>query len=81
MTRFATFTADGRQLYGAVAAGGLIALSDDFPDWPTLRAVIAAGGLKRLAEAAEGREITHPDGQLPLGHSRCPTRKRSSASG
>lgn len=64
MTRFATFTADGRQLYGAVAAGGLIALSDDFPDWPTLRAVIAAGGLKRLAEAAEGREITHPDGSF-----------------
>ncbi len=62
MTRFATFTADGRQLYGAVAEGGLIALSPDFPQWPTLRSVIAAHGLPALAEAAADLSVTHPDG-------------------
>ncbi len=62
MTRFATFTADGRQLYGAVAEGGLIALSPDFPQWPTLRSVIAAQGLPALAEAAADLSVTHPDG-------------------
>jgi 2-keto-4-pentenoate hydratase/2-oxohepta-3-ene-1,7-dioic acid hydratase in catechol pathway len=59
---FATFTADGRRAYGAVASGGIIALSQDFPHWPTLRAVIAADGLGALAAAAEDRTVTHPDG-------------------
>ena len=62
MTRFATFTAGGKRLYGAVAEGGMIALSPEHPDWPSLRHAIAAGGLPRLAEAAAGRDVTHPDG-------------------
>ena len=61
-TRFATFTADGQQHYGIVANGGIIAVSAQFPQWPTLREVIAADGLGILAQAAAGRGVTHPDG-------------------
>jgi 2-keto-4-pentenoate hydratase/2-oxohepta-3-ene-1,7-dioic acid hydratase in catechol pathway len=62
--RFATFTAAGRQFYGVAMDGGVIALSPAFPEWPTLRAVIAAGGLQALAEAAVGRAVTHPAGMF-----------------
>jgi 2-keto-4-pentenoate hydratase/2-oxohepta-3-ene-1,7-dioic acid hydratase in catechol pathway len=61
-TRFATFTAGGRQYYGAVAEGGMIALSPDFPQWPTLRTVIAADGFGTLEQAAVGRATSHPAG-------------------
>ena len=60
-TRLATFTAGGKQLYGAVKDGGVVALSPDFPQWPTLREVVAADGLPALSAAA-GRAVTHPDG-------------------
>ena len=59
---FATYTADNQQFYGAVAEGGMIALSPDCPDWPTMRNVIEAGGLAQLAKMAQGREVTHADG-------------------
>ena len=62
MMRLATFTAGGRQMWGAVAETGLIALSDDFPHWPTLRWMISARGWKTVSELAEKREITHPFG-------------------
>lgn len=60
--KFATVRADGAQLYGAVVEDGFIALSPDFPDWPTLREVIAADGLSRLEVATAGRAATHPNG-------------------
>ncbi len=63
-TRFATIRAGGRQVYGVVGEGGVVALSDDFPQWPSLRAVIAAGGLGVLARAAEGRAVTHAEGHF-----------------
>ncbi|MEH6831562.1 MAG: fumarylacetoacetate hydrolase family protein [Sulfitobacter sp.] len=56
---FATYTADDQQFYGAVAETGMIALSPDCPDWPTMRNVIEAGGLPKLAEMAQGRDVTH----------------------
>jgi 2-keto-4-pentenoate hydratase/2-oxohepta-3-ene-1,7-dioic acid hydratase in catechol pathway len=59
---FATFTAGDQQFYGAVADGGMIALSPDFPDWPTLRDVVEAQGLDRLQRLAEGRSVTHAQG-------------------
>ena len=62
--RFATFTANESQFYGAVAKGGMIALSADFPQWRTLRNVIEANGLGDLEKAASGRDITHPDGSF-----------------
>ncbi|MEM9012682.1 MAG: fumarylacetoacetate hydrolase family protein [Pseudomonadota bacterium] len=58
--RFATFRAGDEALYGAVTDDGMIALSPHFPDWPSLREVIAADGLPRLAERAAGRPVTHP---------------------
>ena len=62
--RFATVRAEGRQLYGAVVEGGFVALSGDFPQWPSLREVIAADGLGALEAAAEGRGVTHPEGRF-----------------
>ncbi len=62
MTRLASFTAAGRQQYGAVVAGGIVQLSDAHPQWKTLREVIAVGDLRILAKAAQGRAVTHPDG-------------------
>lgn len=59
--KFATVSTDDGQLYGAVVDGGFIALSGDFPQWPTLREVIAEDGLGALAEAVEGRAVTHPE--------------------
>ncbi|UWQ79626.1 fumarylacetoacetate hydrolase family protein [Leisingera sp. S132] len=59
--RFATCTANGETFYGAVTDAGMIALSPQFPDWPTLREVIAADGLPALAKAAEGMPVTHTD--------------------
>jgi 2-keto-4-pentenoate hydratase/2-oxohepta-3-ene-1,7-dioic acid hydratase in catechol pathway len=61
---FATFTANGQQLYGVAVAEGMIALSPDFPHWPTLRAVIAGDGLQVLAQAAQGRHVTHTHGRF-----------------
>lgn len=63
-TRFATIEAGGRQVYGVVVEGGVIALSDAFPQWPSLRAVIEAGALGQLAAAAKGRAVSHPEGSF-----------------
>ena len=63
--KFATFSADGTQYYGAVADdGGMIALSPDHPHWPSLRDVIQAGALGALEQAARGRAVTHPQGSF-----------------
>lgn len=61
---FATFTADGVQHYGAVAEGGMIVLSSDFPQWATLRDVVEHSGFGALATAAEGRAVTHAHGEF-----------------
>jgi len=60
--RIATFSANGETLYGVVAEGGMIALSPDFPQWRTLREVVEAGALEELVAAAEGRAVTHREG-------------------
>lgn len=59
--KFATVTANGEQYYGAIVKGGFVALSPGFPQWPTLYDVIAGQGLAVLADAAEGRAVTHTD--------------------
>ena len=68
--RFATYSAAGRTFYGAVGDTGLIALSPDFPQWPTLRNVIEAQALPALEKAAAGRAVTHEYGsfqwQIPV---------------
>ena len=52
--RLATYSAGGKTAYGAVTDRGIIDLSARFgKDYPTLREVIAAGALMKLAEEAE----------------------------
>ena len=57
--RFAAFEAGGETGYGAVTKDGIIALSEQFPQWPTLREAIECGGLRKLAKAAAGRQASH----------------------
>ncbi len=68
MMRIATFTADGQTFYGVVTDRGAIALSPGFPEWPTMRDVIAAGGLPELEKAAHGKDVTHAvfDYEIPV---------------
>ena len=63
-SRLATIRAQGRQFFGVVTEGGFIALNDVFPHWAGLRQVIEAGALDRLAEAAQGRAVTHAEGSF-----------------
>ena len=60
----ATFTAGGQQFWGAVANGGMVALSPDFPQWKTLRNVIEAGAVQTVLDAAAGKPVSHPDGSF-----------------
>lgn len=64
MTRLATYTAGGRQYWGAVADDGMIALSPGFPQWRSLRNVIEAGAIPEVLAAADGRAVTHPAGSF-----------------
>jgi 2-keto-4-pentenoate hydratase/2-oxohepta-3-ene-1,7-dioic acid hydratase in catechol pathway len=53
--RFATFSAGGRTGYGVVSGDRIIDLSKRYgTTWPTLREVIEAGALARLADEAAG---------------------------
>lgn len=54
-------------LYGAVSDAGFTALSPHFPQWKTLRDVIAAGGLHDLAVAAAEHAPTHEPGGFAYG--------------
>lgn len=52
--RLATFKAGGRTRYGAITSKGAVDLSAlHGAEWPTLREVIEAGALSRLAEEAQ----------------------------
>jgi 2-keto-4-pentenoate hydratase/2-oxohepta-3-ene-1,7-dioic acid hydratase in catechol pathway len=58
--RLATYSLGGRTAYGAVVDGGMVDLSARYAkDFPTLREVIAAGALTKLAEDAAGRSPDH----------------------
>src|SRR6266404_679875 len=58
--RLATYSVDGATRYGAVTAGGIVDLSARFArDYPTLREVIAAGALMKLAEAGAKHAPDH----------------------
>jgi 2-keto-4-pentenoate hydratase/2-oxohepta-3-ene-1,7-dioic acid hydratase in catechol pathway len=60
-SRLATYTINGKTKYGVVAQGGLIDLSSRFgKDYPTLREVIAAGALTKLADDAAKRTPDDP---------------------
>src|SRR3954452_1760215 len=58
--RIATFLMDGSARYGALVGNGMVDLSARFGnEFPTLREVIAAGALTKLAEDAAGRAPDH----------------------
>jgi 2-keto-4-pentenoate hydratase/2-oxohepta-3-ene-1,7-dioic acid hydratase in catechol pathway len=58
--RLATFSVGGSLRYGAVTDGGVVDLSARYSkDYPSLKEVIAAGALMRLAEDAAGRSPDH----------------------
>ncbi len=60
-SKFASFTRHGQQGYGIITDAGVIDLSARFgPDYPTLQAVVEAGALLRLEEAARGLEADFP---------------------
>jgi 2-keto-4-pentenoate hydratase/2-oxohepta-3-ene-1,7-dioic acid hydratase in catechol pathway len=58
--RIATFAVGGSTRYGAVVEGGVVDLSARFAnEYPTLREVVAAGALTRLAEEAARHQPDH----------------------
>jgi 2-keto-4-pentenoate hydratase/2-oxohepta-3-ene-1,7-dioic acid hydratase in catechol pathway len=57
-----TFTAKGAQLWGVTAQGGVLALSNQFPEYRTMRNVIEAGAIPAVLAAAAGRPANHADG-------------------
>lgn len=61
-----TFSAGGRSHWGVTAPGGVLALSGQFPQWPTLRAVIAANSIPEVLEAGRGRPASHGEGEYVL---------------
>ena len=62
--KFGTFRANERREFGAIVEDGAVSLSAEFPEWPTLRGAVAAGGLRRLESVARGRSATHPNGSF-----------------
>jgi len=62
--RFATYTSNETQYYGAVTNDGMIALSPQFPHWKTLRNVIQADGFDALEIAASNQPVTHENGSF-----------------
>ena len=62
--KFATICSQSIELYGAVTDAGVIALSQDFPQWATLKDVIAAQGLPILSAAADGMAVSHHNGSF-----------------
>ncbi len=62
--RLATVGADGQELWGAVVEGGFADLSGRFPQWRSLRAVIAAGALPQVVEAAAEAAVSHAEGRF-----------------
>lgn len=59
-----SFTTEGRPQWGVSAEGGVLALSDEFPLWRTLRDVIAAGAIPQVLEAATARPASHSEGSF-----------------
>ena len=62
--KFVTIRSQGAVSYGAVTDAGVTALSQYFPQWATLKDVIAAQGLPALSEAIVGAAISHPNGSF-----------------
>lgn len=59
-----SFTAGDRALWGVAAGDGVLDLSAEFPQYPTLRDVIAANAIPQVLEAAQGRAPSHAPGSF-----------------
>ena len=59
-----SFTAEGRPHWGVSVPGGVLALSDAFPQWRTLRNLIEAGAIPQILAAATGRAASHSEGSF-----------------
>lgn len=70
--KFATYSSEGRTFYGAVTDTGMVDLSADFPQWPTLTHVMEAGALDQIGAGAESKPVTHTDFEyeMVLPHTR-----------
>jgi 2-keto-4-pentenoate hydratase/2-oxohepta-3-ene-1,7-dioic acid hydratase in catechol pathway len=64
--RFATYSVGNERFYGAVAEKGMIPLSPDFPQWPSLLDVVKAGGFDELGAAASRGSVTHTQFQYEM---------------
>ena len=64
--RFASYTNGGDKYYGAITDEGMVALNDDFPQWPTLLDAVKADGLSDLAKAIVGKVATHTEFQYQM---------------
>ncbi|MGJ8529597.1 fumarylacetoacetate hydrolase family protein [Maritalea sp.] len=64
--KFSTYAVGDEHFYGAATDKGMIALSPDFPQWPTLLDVVRAGGLSSLSDAGAGKSVTHRDFQFEM---------------
>ncbi|MBV0911784.1 fumarylacetoacetate hydrolase family protein [Rhodobacteraceae bacterium ASV31] len=62
MNGLASFTSAGRAFWGVATNEGMIALSQEFPQWRTLRNVIENKALSIVLEAARNGDVTHPAG-------------------
>lgn len=59
-----TFSAGGHQHWGVSAPGGVLALSDAFPQWRTLRDVVGANAIPQVLAAAQGQTASHTEGSF-----------------
>ena len=59
--RFATYSVGHEMFFGAATDEGMIALNQYFPEWSTLRDVIADDGLGHLEETAKAKPVSHTD--------------------
>ncbi len=64
--KFSTYNNNGESFYGANTDAGMIALSPHFPQWPTMRNVIEADGLAKLATKSNELSVTHTDYTLEI---------------
>jgi len=64
--RFATYSNNNTTYYGAVTDEGMIALSPECPQWPTLLDVVQANALDDLESIAQKKSVTHKDVQYQM---------------
>ncbi len=64
--RYVSFQVDDQIRYGRVDEDDIIELSSNFPQWKTLKDVVANQGFDQLDEVASGKEATHSLEQVEL---------------